>query len=82
MDLFQAMQISASGLTAQRIRMNILASNLANANTVWEIRPLSGRINLREGGVPTEALINQQQYLSPTQILAPRIARFGVSYRF
>ncbi|OGL63612.1 MAG: flagellar basal body rod protein FlgC [Candidatus Tectomicrobia bacterium RIFCSPLOWO2_12_FULL_69_37] len=33
MDLFQAMQISASGLTAQRIRMNILASNLANANT-------------------------------------------------
>lgn len=33
MDLFQAMQISASGLTAQRVRMNILASNLANANT-------------------------------------------------
>lgn len=33
MDLFQAMQISASGLTAQRVRMNILASNLANATT-------------------------------------------------
>ncbi len=33
MDLFQAMQISASGLTAQRIRMNVIAANLANANT-------------------------------------------------
>ncbi|MEK6709447.1 MAG: flagellar basal body rod protein FlgC [Nitrospinota bacterium] len=33
MDIFQAMQISASGLAAQRLRMNILASNLANANT-------------------------------------------------
>lgn len=33
MDLFQAMQISASGLAAQRIRMNVIASNLANINT-------------------------------------------------
>jgi len=67
---------------ARELELMLDFYNLANANTVWEIRPLSGRINLREGGVPTEALINQQQYLSPTQILAPRIARFGVSYRF
>ena len=33
MDLFQSMQISASGLAAQRIRMNVIASNLANINT-------------------------------------------------
>ena len=33
MDLFQAMQISASGLAAQRVRMNVIASNLANINT-------------------------------------------------
>ncbi len=33
MDLFQAMQISASGLQAQRLRMNLLANNLANANS-------------------------------------------------
>ena len=34
MSFFKAMNISSSGLNAQRIRMNILASNLANANTV------------------------------------------------
>ncbi len=33
MDLFRSMQISASALAVQRIRMNIIASNLANINT-------------------------------------------------
>lgn len=33
MDLFQSMQISSTGLAAQRIRMNVIASNLANINT-------------------------------------------------
>lgn len=33
MNLFTAMEVSASGLTAERIRMNALASNLANART-------------------------------------------------
>ncbi len=33
MDLFQSMQISASALAVQRLRMNIIASNLANINT-------------------------------------------------
>ncbi|MCE5273907.1 MAG: flagellar basal body rod protein FlgC [Syntrophaceae bacterium] len=33
MDLFTAMDISASGLRAQRTRMNIISSNIANAQT-------------------------------------------------
>jgi flagellar basal-body rod protein FlgC len=33
MDFFTAMQVSASGLSAQRTRMNVASSNLANANT-------------------------------------------------
>jgi flagellar basal-body rod protein FlgC len=33
MDFFNAMEIAASGLSAQRTRMNLLASNLANART-------------------------------------------------
>src|SRR5690242_12951106 len=33
MNLFTAMEIASSGLTAERIRMNTLASNLANART-------------------------------------------------
>ncbi len=33
MDLIQAFRISATGLTAQRTKMNIVAENLANAET-------------------------------------------------
>ena len=33
MDFFDAMHISASGLTAQRLRMNLISGNLANINT-------------------------------------------------
>ncbi|MGE5559964.1 MAG: flagellar basal body rod protein FlgC [Chloroflexota bacterium] len=33
MNLFGAMDISASGLTAQRLRLDIIANNLANAET-------------------------------------------------
>lgn len=33
MNLFSAMEIASSGLGAQRVRMNALASNLANART-------------------------------------------------
>ena len=33
MDVFSAMETLASGLTAERVRMNITASNLANAQT-------------------------------------------------
>lgn len=33
MNLLQSMQISASALAVQRVRMNIIASNLANINT-------------------------------------------------
>lgn len=33
MSLFDALQTSASGLSAQRLRMNLISSNLANVNT-------------------------------------------------
>jgi flagellar basal-body rod protein FlgC len=33
MDLIQAMDIAASGMTAQRTRLNVITTNLANANT-------------------------------------------------
>ena len=33
MDFFTALEISASGLSVQRIRMNIISSNLANAQS-------------------------------------------------
>jgi flagellar basal-body rod protein FlgC len=33
MDLFTSLKVSASGLTAQRTRMDVISSNLANVNT-------------------------------------------------
>ncbi len=33
MDFFDALHVSSSGLTAQRLRMNLISSNLANVNT-------------------------------------------------
>lgn len=33
MGLFDSMDISASGLTAQRLRMDVISNNIANANT-------------------------------------------------
>lgn len=33
MDFFTAFNISASGLSAQRVRMNVISSNLANVNS-------------------------------------------------
>jgi flagellar basal-body rod protein FlgC len=33
MDFFRALQTSSSGLSAQRLRMNLISANLANANT-------------------------------------------------
>lgn len=33
MGLFSAMNISASGLTAERLRMDVISKNIANANT-------------------------------------------------
>ena len=33
MSIFTAMNISASGLTAERLRMDVISANIANANT-------------------------------------------------
>jgi len=32
-DIFSSLDVSASGLSAERVRMNIISNNLANANT-------------------------------------------------
>ncbi len=33
MSIFQALDVSASGLTAERLRLDVIANNIANANT-------------------------------------------------
>ena len=48
MNFFDAMQTSASGLTAQRVRMNLISRNLANVNTT---RTASGEPYRRKDAV-------------------------------
>ena len=62
MNIFNTMELSASGLTAQRQRLNVIAENLANAqvtrtprggpylrkNVILETRPQEGFGNLLE----------------------------------
>ncbi len=64
------------------LEFDLDVSNITNANTTWEMRSLTGRLNVRENGDPNGAIINIQQWMSPSQILAPRIARLGVAFRF
>jgi flagellar basal-body rod protein FlgC len=59
MSVFDTIRIAASGLTAQRLRMDIAASNLANAQTT---RTQNGQV-----GQPyqEEAVVFQAQQMGP-----------------
>jgi hypothetical protein len=46
------------------------------------LTPRSHDDNVREGGDPNGEVLNIQQFMSPSQILPPRIIRFGASFRF
>ena len=57
-------------------------NNIWNANTVWDVRTLSGTINLRQNGDPNGAINTVPQFLSPAQVYGPRNIRFNVAFRF
>ncbi|SHJ05509.1 flagellar basal body rod protein FlgC [Lutispora thermophila] len=66
MALFDSINISASGLTAERLRMDIISQNIANANTT---RTSDGMPYRRKMVVFKEASVNQpfSYYLSNAQ---------------
>ena len=57
-------------------------NNLFNVNTSWDVRTLSGTINLRQDGSPTGAINTVPQFLSPASVYGPRNIRFNVAFRF
>jgi hypothetical protein len=65
-----------------RLELDLDIYNLANANTVWEVNQSTGRTNVRPNGDPNATPVNVAVWGLPTGILAPRIVRFGVAYRF
>jgi len=69
------------GVTGE-LELDLDISNLTNTNTTWEMRALTGRLNVRQDGDPNGQINNIQQFLSPSQILGPRIARLGFAFRF
>ncbi|MFZ5776051.1 MAG: flagellar basal body rod protein FlgC [Thermodesulfobacteriota bacterium] len=84
MDTLTAMQISASGLKAERARLNIAAMNLANANTtrtmeggpyraksvVFEAKPLEG-VNFRDTLNSTTERLRQVEVVQVVEDQAP-----------
>lgn len=66
----------------RELAANLDLSNLTNANTVWEVRTLTPSISIRPNGDPAAAPVTIPQFLSPTQVLGPRIMRLGVSFKF
>ena len=67
---------------ARELEGSVDFNNLFNANTVWDVRTLSGTIGLRQDGSPTGALNVVPQFLSPAQVYGPRNVRFNVAFRF
>ncbi|HWQ00352.1 MAG TPA: hypothetical protein VNK92_07760, partial [Vicinamibacterales bacterium] len=66
----------------RELELDLDVFNVTNANTAWEARSLTGRLRVRRGGDPNAPLLEHPQFLSPSQILGPRIVRFGVGWRW
>jgi len=56
--------------------------NVTNSNVVWDVRTGSGTLTFLQGGDPNGARNVLPQFGSPASVLAPRIIRFNVAYRF
>jgi hypothetical protein len=54
--------------------------NLTNEATVFSVRTNTGTIDVRQGG--DGAIVRIPQFLSPTNLLGPRIIRFNLTYKF
>ncbi|MER3472488.1 MAG: flagellar basal body rod protein FlgC [Armatimonadota bacterium] len=73
MSLFRALQISASGLTTERMRLDVIANNLANVNTT---RTAEGGPYRRKVAVLEERELGFADLLGMSS--APALGRGGV----
>jgi len=56
--------------------------NAMNANMVTQTRVTTGTSSIRPAGDPTAAVVSIASWNSPTNVLAPRVGRFNISYSF
>jgi hypothetical protein len=66
----------------QRFELSMDFYNVANSNTVFNVRSGSTLTDIRYANDPTQPIQQIQTFLSPTGILGPRIIRFNVTYWF
>ena len=69
-------------LGGYRLTALFAVDNVTNANTIWSVRTLTGTSTFRVNGDPTGAINSVPQFGTPTNIIGPRIARVGISFRF
>lgn len=67
---------------ARSLEVSVDFNNIANTNTAWDARTLSGTINLRQNGDPNGTINTVPQFASPAQVYGPRNIRFNAAFRF
>ncbi len=66
----------------RQLELSVDAYNLTNANTTFAVRTTTGLSNIRVAGDPAAPLTSIASFLSPTSVLAPRVVRLNVTYKF
>jgi hypothetical protein len=69
-------------VAGQRFELSMDLYNVANSNTVFQIRNGTGLTDIRYANDPTQPVTRIPTFMSPTGILGPRIIRFNATYWF
>ena len=65
-----------------RVELSMDVYNVANLNTVYDVRTTSALSNIRVAGDPSAPVTQISSFMSPTGVLGPRIIRFNITYQF
>jgi hypothetical protein len=66
----------------QDVDLSIDLYNVTNTNVTTAVRTTTSLSNIRPAGDPNAPVQQIPSFLSPTNVLAPRVLRFNVTYRF
>ena len=69
-------------LEGHRFELSMDVYNVANSNTVFNVRQGTGLTNVRYANDPGRSFTQIPTFMSPTGVLGPRIIRFNVTYWF
>jgi len=69
-------------LGPNKLEVSLDVYNVSNSNTVYGVRTNTGLASIRAAGDFAAPITQITAFLSPTQVLAPRVARFNITYSF